>query len=157
MEDARMKRKLLLSCVIAVIGIAFSGMAMAQDSIVKVESQHSFDQTVSQVKSATSQNGLMVMGHLNQGQMLSMTGLQLKGESFLVGNPNMGKKLFTADRSVGLFVPVRIFVYEGSDGHTYVSYEKPSAALGQLNNQQVSMMAQMLDKKIDGIAQAATH
>jgi hypothetical protein len=76
--------------------VAFSGSALAQDSIVKIQSQHSFDQTVSQVQSATSQNGLMVMGHLNQGQMLSMTGLQLKAESFLVGNPNVGKKSFTA-------------------------------------------------------------
>jgi uncharacterized protein (DUF302 family) len=97
------------------------------------------------------------MGHLDQGKVLSMTGLQLKGESFLVGNPNMGKKLFTADPTVGVFVPIRIFVYEGSDGHTYVSYAKPSAALGQLNNPQVSMMAKMLDQKIQGIAQAATH
>jgi uncharacterized protein (DUF302 family) len=152
-----MKRRLLMSFAIAVIGIAFSGMAMAQDSVVKVESQHSFDQTVSQVKSATSQNGLMVMGHLDQGKVLSMTGLQLKGESFLVGNPNMGKKLFTADPTVGVFVPIRIFVYEGSNGHTYVSYEKPSVALGQLNNPQVSMMAKMLDQKVQGIAQAATH
>jgi uncharacterized protein (DUF302 family) len=152
-----MRRKLLLSLAVAVIGVAFSGLAMGQDSIVKVRSQHRFDQTVSKVQSATSQNGLMVMGHLNQGKMLSMTGLQLKAESFLVGNPNVGKKLFSADHAVGLFVPVRIFVFEGSDGHTYVSYAKPSAALGQLDNPKVSMIAQMLDKKIQGIAQAATH
>ena len=152
-----MKHKLLLSLAVAVLGVTFSGLALAQDSIVKIQSQKGFDQTVSAVQSATSQNGLMVMGHLNQGKMLSMTGLQLKGESFLVGNPNMGKKLFTADRAVGLFVPVRIFVYEDSDGHTYVSYVKPSAALGQLNNPQVSMMAKMLDMKIQSIAQAATH
>ena len=152
-----MKRTLSLSFAVAVMALALSGLALAQDSIVKIQSQKDFDQTVSAVQSATSQNGLMVMGRLNQGKMLSMTGLQLKAESFLVGNPNMGKKLFTADRAVGLFVPVRIFVYEDSDGHTYVSYEKPSAALGQLNNPQVSMMAKMLDMKIQGIAQAATH
>jgi uncharacterized protein (DUF302 family) len=152
-----MRRKLMLSLAIAVLGAAFSGMALAQDSIVKIQSQKNFDQTVSAVQSATSQNGLMVMGHLNQGQMLSMTGLQLKGESFLVGNPNVGKKLFTADHAVGLFVPVRIFVYEDTDGHTYVSYAKPSAALGQLKNDQVSMIAQMLDEKIQSIAQGATR
>jgi uncharacterized protein (DUF302 family) len=152
-----MKRKLMLSLAVAVLSVASSGMALAQDSIVKIQSQKSFDQTVSAVQSATSQNGLMVMGHLNQGQMLSMTGLQLKAESFLVGNPNVGKRLFTADHAVGLFVPVRIFVYEDTDGHTYVSYAKPSAALGQLNNPQVSMIAQMLDQKIQGIAQAATR
>lgn len=152
-----MKRKLLFSLAVAVIGLAFSGMGLAQDSIVKIQSQQGFDQTVSQVQSATSQNGLMVMGHLNQGQMLSMTGLQLKAESFLVGNPNVGKKLFTADHAVGLFVPVRIFVYEDSDGHTYVSYAKPSATLGQLNNSQVNMIAQMLDQKIESIAKAAAR
>lgn len=152
-----MKSKWLVSLAALAIGLAFSSMATAQSSIVTVRSQHSFEQTVSRVKSATSQNGLMVMGHLNQGRMLSMTGLQLKAESFLVGNPNMGKKLFSTDRSVGLFVPPRIFVYEGTNGHTYVSYEKPSAALGQLNNSNVSMMADMLDKKLHGIAEAATH
>lgn len=86
-----------------------------------------------------------------------MTGLRLKAESFLVGNPNVGKKLFSANPAVGLYVPVRIFVYEGSNGHTYVSYEVPSATLGQLNNPKVSMIARMLDKKIQSIAQAATE
>ncbi len=152
-----MKRKLMLSLAVAVLGVAFSAMALAQDSIVKIQSQHNFEQTVSAVQSATNRNGLMVMGHLNQGQMLSMTGLQLKAELFLVGNPNVGKKLFTADHAVGLFVPVRIFVYEDTDGHTYVSYAKPSAALGQLNNGQVSMIAKMLDEKIQAIAQGATR
>jgi uncharacterized protein (DUF302 family) len=152
-----MRRKLMLSLAVAVLGVAFSGMALAQDSIVKIQSQKSFDQTISAVQSTTSQNGRMVMGHLNQGQMLSMTGLQLKAESFLVGNPNVGKKLFTADHAVGLFVPVRIFVYEDTDGHTYVSYAKPSASLGQLKNDQVSMIANMLDEKIQNIAQGATR
>lgn len=152
-----MKRKWLLSLAALAIGLAFSSMAMAQSSVVTVQSQHNFEQTVSKIKSATSQNGLMVMGHLNQGRMLSMTGLHLKAESFLVGNPNMGKKLFSTDRSVGLFVPPRIFVYQGTNGHTYVSYEKPSAALGQLKNPKVSMMAKMLNQKLHGIAQAATH
>lgn len=152
-----MTRRMLLMLAVAAMGISFSGLAVAQDSIVKVQSQHDFDQTISQVQSAISQNGLMVMSNLNQGKILSMTGLHLKAESFFVGNPNMGKKLFTADSAVGLFVPVRIFVYEDPDGHVYVSYEKPSAMLGQLNNSKVTMAAQMLDQKIQGIAQAATR
>jgi hypothetical protein len=40
-----MKRKMLLSLAVAVIGVAFSGLALAQDSIVKIQSQHSFEQT----------------------------------------------------------------------------------------------------------------
>lgn len=152
-----MKRKLFMPLAIAVTMLAFSGMAMAQNAVVTLKSHHNFSQTVSSVKSATSQNGLMVMGNLDQGHVLSMTGLQLQGESFFVGNPTMGKKLFTADHAVGLFVPVRIFVYKATNGHTYVSYEKPSAELGQLNNGKVSMMSKMLDKKLHMIAKAATR
>jgi len=85
-----MKGKMLLSLAVAVLGLTFSGLA--QDSIVRVRSQDSFDQIVAKVQSATSQNGLMAMGHLNQGQMLSMTGLQLKGESFLLGNPRQPRR-----------------------------------------------------------------
>lgn len=151
-----MKRKFLMTLGVAVMLATFSGPSWAQGNIITSQSSHSFDQTVSQIKSAAGKNGLMVMGNLNQGRMLSMTGLHLKAESFLVGNPNVGKKLFSADPGVGLYVPVRIFVYEGSGGHTFVSYEKPSATLGQLNNPKVSMIAKMLDKKIQSIAQTAT-
>lgn len=151
-----MKRKFFLSVGLAAMLTAFTGMVWAQGNIVTQQSNHDFNQTVSQIKSATSQNGLMVMGKLNQGRMLSMTGLNLKAESFLVGNPNVGKKLFSADHAVGLYVPVRIFVYEGSGGHTYVSYEEPSTSLSQLNNPKVSMIAKMLNEKIHNIVQAAT-
>jgi uncharacterized protein (DUF302 family) len=152
-----MKRKLLMLIVVAATTLAFSGMAVAQSSIVKVESQHNFNQTISKLKSATSQNGLMVMGHINQGHALSMTGLHMNGEAFLVGNPNVGKKLFSVDHAVGLFIPARIFVYQGKNGRTYVSYDRPSAELDQFNNPKISMMAKMLDKKLDSIAQSATH
>jgi uncharacterized protein (DUF302 family) len=152
-----MKQKFLMSLAVAAMTIAFSGMAVAQSAVVKIESQHNFNQTVSKLKAATSQNGLMVMGHIDQGHVLSMTGLHMKGESFLVGNPNVGKKLFHVDHEVGLFIPPRIFVYQAENGHTYVSYDKPSAELDQLNNAKVSMMAKMLDKKLHSIAQSATH
>ncbi len=152
-----MKRKFWMPLAVAATVLAFSGMAVAQSALVTVQSQHNFKQTVSRIKSATSQNGLMVMGHINQGRVLSMTGFHMKGEAFLVGNPNVGKKLFSVDHAVGLFIPPRIFVYQAKDGHTYVSYDEPSAEMGQLNNAKISMMAKMLDKKLHSIAESATH
>ena len=152
-----MTRKFLMPLAVAVTVLAFSSMAMAQSALVTIQSQHNFAQTVSKIKSATSQNGLMVMGHINQGRVLSMTGFHMKGESFLIGNPNIGKKLFSVDHAVGLFIPPRVFVYQARNGHTYVSYEEPSEQMGQLNNAKISMMAKMLNMKLHGIAQAATH
>jgi uncharacterized protein (DUF302 family) len=67
------------------------------------------------------------MGMLNQAHALSMTGLHLQGaESFFVGNPVVGKKLFAADPAVGAVVPLRIYVWE-KGGETHVGYFQPSA------------------------------
>ncbi len=152
-----MKTKFLLSLFsLAVVGL-FSLPASAQETRVAVESTHSYEQTVDKLKTAVSQGGMMIMGQVDQGKMLSMAGLNLKAELFLVGNPTVGKKLFDADHGVGLYVPLRVFVTEGTDGKVYVSYDKPSSLLKQFNNQQIDMVASMLDQKIQGLAQMAAH
>lgn len=131
--------------------------AIAQEARVNEASQKSFDQTVAQLQSAVSQGGMMVMGKVDQGNMLAMTGLKLKATLFLVGNPTVGKKIFEQDPAAGLYVPIRVFVYESKDGKTYVSYDKPSALLAPLNNPNINMVAGMLDQKLQGLVQMATH
>jgi len=130
--------------------------ASAQSTAVAVQSHKSYDQTVSSLKSAVSQGGMMVMATVDQGNMLSMAGLQLKATLFLVGNPTVGKALFEQDHAVGLYVPLRVFVYQGKDGHTYVSYDRPSALLAQFHNQAIDKTAAMLDQKLQGLVGMVT-
>jgi uncharacterized protein (DUF302 family) len=147
--------------LVLLLGLVFAGLftlpASAQESRVTVESTHSFEQTVDKLKEAVGHGGMMVMAQVDQGHMLSMTGLNLKVTLFLVGNPTVGKKLFDQNHGVGLYVPLRVFVYENADGKTFVSYDKPSSLLEQFNDKQIDMVAGMLDQKIQGLAQMATH
>lgn len=131
--------------------------ASAQTGSVAIQSHKSFDQTVSALKSAVSQGGMMVMATVDQGNMLSMTGLRLKATLFLIGNPTVGKKLFEQNHRVGLYVPLRVFVYEDKDGKTYVSYDKPSDVLSQFNNNEINQTAGMLDQKLQGLVQMVTQ
>lgn len=139
------------------VAAALTVPASAETGRVAVSSQHSFDQTVSALKSAVGQGGMMVMATVDQGNMLSMTGLRLKATLFLIGNPTVGKKLFEQNHAVGLYVPLRVFVYEDKDGKTYVSYDKPSELLAPLHNQEIDQTAQMLDQKLDSLVQMVTH
>jgi uncharacterized protein (DUF302 family) len=147
--------------LVLLLGLTLAGLftlpASARESRVTVESTHSYEQTVDKLKSAVGQGGMMVMAQVDQGHMLSMTGLSLKATLFLVGNPTVGKKLFSQDAGVGLYVPLRVFVYEDNNGKTFVSYDKPSSLLKQFNDKQIDMVAGMLDQKIQGLAQMATH
>jgi len=104
-----------------------------------------------------AKNGMMVMAEVDQGKMLSMTGLNLKATLYLVGNPTVGKQLFEQDHAVGLYVPLRVFVYSDASGKTSISYDKPSSLLSQFQNPQVKMVAEMLDQKLESLANMAAR
>ena len=122
-----------------------------------MSSNKSFDEVTKAVKSLVAKNGMMIMAEVDQGRMLSMTGLNLKATLYVVGNPVVGKQLFEQDHAVGLYVPVRIFVYSDANGKTSVSYDKPSTLLSQFQNPKVNMVAEMLDQKLEGLANMAAH
>lgn len=75
---------------------------------------------------------------------------------FLVGNPTVGRQIFEQDHAAGLYIPLRVFVYEDG-GKTYASYDKPPSLLGQFKNDKVKMVGDMLDKNIGGLAAMAAQ
>jgi len=89
-----------------------------------------------------------VLSELNQGKILSMTGMKLNTVTLFVGNPTIGKKLFSANHGVGVAIPVRINIYEGADGKTLINYVKPSAQLAFFPNEAIQKVGAMLDKKL---------
>jgi uncharacterized protein (DUF302 family) len=153
-------RKITLAAILSVasVGLSFAGSNTSfSGDRVTVASDKSFEQVSSAIKSLVAKNGMMVMAEVNQGKMLSMTGLSLKATLFVVGNPTVGKQLFEQNHGVGLYVPLRVFVYADASGKTFVSYDRPSALLGQFQNEKIGMVAQMLDQKLEGLASMAAH
>ncbi len=136
--------------LLAALFAAFAATtAFAQEARVSIPSSKSYDQTVEAFKMAVSKGGMMVMSTVDQGNMLKMTGLDMKGTLFLVGNPNVGKQVFEKDPAAGLYLPLRVYIYQGSDNKTYLSYDKPTALLKQFNNTSIDQTAVMLDQKLD--------
>jgi len=144
-----LKSTLALLSAVLLIGLSSqNGFSQSNSDIVKVKSSSSVEQTVSNLKKMVSNNGMMVMGNLNQGQVLSMTGISINSQTLFVGNPQVGKKLFSADAGAGVVVPVRINIYEDADGQTWVAYIPPSKTLSNFNNPKIDKIAGMLDQKL---------
>jgi uncharacterized protein (DUF302 family) len=140
----------LLVAVVVVFAFGATQTLQAQNTgLVTVQSSQNFDKTISSFKKLVSDNGMMVMGEINQGKVLSMTGISVKSHTFFDCNPNVGNQLFSADRAVGAVVPVRVNIFEETDGHTYVAYFPPSGQLSGLKNDTVNKVAQMLDQKLN--------
>jgi uncharacterized protein (DUF302 family) len=140
------RRGVMLTALFA--GLAATS-ALAQEARVSVPSNRSFEQTVDAFKMAVSKGGMMVMSTVDQGNMLKMTGLEMKGTLFLVGNPNVGEQVFEHNPAAGLYLPLRMYIYQGSDGKAYLSYDKPSVVLKSFNNSSIDQTAGMLDQKLD--------
>src|SRR6516225_8284022 len=160
MKNRRLLQTLVLGAGIAVIGLVPS-LAAAGETFsgerVTVSSHKSFEDVTNALKGLVAKNGMMVMAEVDQGKMLSMTGLNLKATLYLVGNPTVGKQLFEQDHAVGLYVPLRVFVYSDASGKTSISYDKPSSLLSQFQNPQVKMVAEMLDQKLESLANMAAR
>ncbi|MDA3914064.1 DUF302 domain-containing protein [Oleiagrimonas sp.] len=155
----RIHRNFMLAALVATAAFAGVATASAQDAssaFVKVSSHEGFTATVSQLKQAVASNHLMVMGHIDQAKVLSMTGLHLEGaQSFLVGNPNMGKKAFGMNPAAGAVLPARIYVWS-DHGKAYIGYFKPSAQLSAISPG-FAMMGGMLDKKFHMLTEQAAR
>jgi len=143
------KRTVVLS-IVFLMGIALqTGQLQAEGTnLVTVQSGKSFEQTIETVRKLVSKNDMMVMTEINQGKILSMTGLQFNGTSLFIGSPAIGNKLFSADRGVGAAVPVRVNIYEAKDGNTYINYVKPSQQLAPFQNEQIQEIGKKLDQKL---------
>ena len=123
---------------------------------VQVASSLSFDQTVDKVRTLVAKNDMMVMGEINQGKMLSMTGLKLNGISLIVGNPTVGKKVFSSEPAAGLAIPIRIYIFEDTNHQVFISYYKPSELLSQFHNSEVDIVGAMLDEKLANLTAMAS-
>jgi uncharacterized protein (DUF302 family) len=120
----------------------------AKNELVQVTSRQSFDNTVAKLKKLISKNGMMVMGEVNQGKIMSMTGTSLKAVSLFVGSPMVGKKLFNENVGSAVAAPFRVTVYKAKNGEIIISYYKPSHLLAAFDGEKISKIAQMLDKKL---------
>ncbi len=142
--------------MIPVLVAASAAPVAAQGPRETVASHHSFTETVAGLKGAVGKGGMMVMAEVDQGNIMSMTGLKMQGHLFLVGNPAVGKQVFGSDPGAGLYLPLRVYVYQDKDGTTFVSYDRPSAVLGQFHDPAIDKTAGMLDAKVGNLVAMVT-
>lgn len=142
----------VLALGLATLGLAGAASAAPAGPGAQVKVKGTVSQALASLKKTVADNGMMVMGELHQGKVLAMTGLHTESETVFVGNPTVGKKLFSAEPGAGLVVPVRINLYRDSQGQTVLSYIPPSQTLSAFGNAKVTAVAKMLDKKLSMMA-----
>lgn len=95
----------------------------AGNGVVKVKSAYGMDDTIQRLKDDVAAKGIMFFQEINQSQLASTADISLPPSTLLIfGNPPLGTQFLTSNPESGLDWPVRLLVFEDSQGQVWAAY-----------------------------------
>ncbi|MEM6578445.1 MAG: DUF302 domain-containing protein [Pseudomonadota bacterium] len=153
-------RTLFISFTSCALALMLSLSSAAAGDIVKVKANGNVATTADALEAAVTGAGATLFARVDHGAGAESVGAQLAPSQLLVfGNPKLGTPAMQDDALAGLFLPLRVLVYEDGAGDVWLAYEDPSAMLGALDG--TSADAEYLTKmtgalkKLTGVAAGA--
>ena len=115
--------------------------------------QRDFERRVREVLGPSGFTRFLTIDH---GEWLTLQGLPTRFVQFTLGNPLIAITMMKHHIEAGLDVPVRLCIYEHSDGKTRLVFNTPSSLMSGLANEEVKAAALKLDAKMMELAEAVT-
>jgi uncharacterized protein (DUF302 family) len=97
-----------------------------KDGIVDVSSNHSVDETVDKLKGIIQSKGITLFVVIDHSGEAAKVGIKMPPTKLLIfGNPKGGTPPMLAAPSIALDLPLKILVWEDSQGNVWLSYNSP--------------------------------
>ena len=122
-----------MKVTIATLALALAPVpALAE--IMQVESANDVTATADALASAVESAGATVIARVDHGKGAMSVDADIGASQLLIfGNPAIGTPAMEADRLAGLYLPLKVLVYEDRDGKTWLAYENPQGMFDGLN------------------------
>jgi len=117
--------------------------------------QPSWEQITQAIEKRLGTSGFTIFSRVEQGQ-LSLAGKPRRVVQYAVGNPLLAIQMIEHVQEVALYAPLRIAVYEGKQGRTFVAYDRFSSLLSQYHRPEISPVAQLVEQKLEVLVAEAT-
>jgi len=120
---------------LAAIAVMLAGLpALASDDdLVMVESSGDVATTMDRLEAAVTGAGATVFARVDHAAGAASVELELGPTQVLIfGNPKIGTQAMQDDPRAGLFLPMKVLVYEDGDGRTWLAYQDPAEMLDDL-------------------------
>ncbi|CAB3751663.1 DUF302 domain-containing protein [Paraburkholderia solisilvae] len=108
------------------------------------------------VTATLGSSGLTRFITFDHGQWAALEGHPHKMRMYVIGNPLIAITMIRHDIGAGLDVPVRVAIYETTNGETRFMYNKPSTLMSGLKNAALHEAALKLDAKLLALAESST-
>lgn len=99
---------------------------MKDEGIVNKPSNHSVEQTVDRLKNILQAKGVTLFALIDHSGEAEKVGMKMPPTKLLIfGNPNAGTPLMLASPRIALDLPLKILVWQDSEGKVWLSYNSP--------------------------------
>jgi len=135
----------------------FSCLLLAKD-IVSVKSPLSVQETVKNLEQFLPKNTLSVISKIDMKEWAHKAGLDTNEEIILmIGNPLIDTKMLLNDARVALELPIKIVVYKGFKGDTWIVYKEPDSYKNTYRLNHCSILPDLKSKIDKSIKEAISH
>lgn len=147
---------MLRSMLSAVFFAASTFGAFAGDLVTKTSS-HTVVETTDRLQAAVEGAGATVFARVNHAAGAEKVGMELRPTELLVfGNPKLGTPAMLDNQTAGLDLPLRVLIYEDSNGTVRVSYHAPSSLASTHNLPSDAKYIKMMTGALDKLTSKAT-
>jgi uncharacterized protein (DUF302 family) len=103
-------------------------MTLSNDNgIIDMPSNHSVDQTVERLKRILQAKGVTLFALVDHSGEAEKAGMIMRPTKLLIfGSPKAGTPLMLAAPSIAIDLPLKILVWEDSQGKVWMSYNSPA-------------------------------
>jgi uncharacterized protein (DUF302 family) len=114
--------------------LAMAAVPAMAEGIIKVKASGDVAATMDALEAAVTGAGATVFARVDHAGGAMKAGLELAPEQLLIfGNPKLGTPAMQDDPLAGLHLPLRVLVYQDSDGQVWLAYEDPGEMLTALD------------------------
>ena len=123
-------KRILFSIAMA---LAAAPLLAGDGDIIRKESARGVAATVDSLQATMETAGLTIFARVNHGAGAKAIGDDVgESELLIFGNPKVGTPAIKDDPLAGLYLPMKVLVYEDTGGTVWVAYEDPVKTLSHL-------------------------
>ena len=115
------------------LAIMAQGVQASEDDIMRVSASGDVTTTMDALQTAVEGAGATVFARVDHAGGAEAVGMDLASSQLLIfGNPKLGTPAMQDDALAGLFLPLKVLVYEDAEGQVWLAYEDPEETLEDL-------------------------
>ena len=128
-------------------------MPHPDSGIVSLLSNHSVEQTLEKLEDVLVSKGVKIFALIDHSGEAEKAGLKMRPTKVVIfGNPKAGTPVMLASPSLAIDLPLKIMIWEDSQGRVQVSYNSP-AYLQERHRVPEELMGAL--RAVEGLAEAA--